>query len=594
MVFDKIIKQKIGKSNESRHFHTNTRIIKNMQRLKKILSRIDGRGYKEYKTLKGEYNFETFILIIDYVQGDPFAAPSRVRVKIPFDRTGYPEELFSGRVRRIAACDFILREVYRYFSNVSEKEGSGKSGSLSILKPSHLVLDQSAVVLDGKYIEVRFFVGLPAYGRRINAKGALKIFFDKIPGMVKTALIFKPEDYGTLRKHVFLKEDQVFLRNKLDEIGLVAFIANGSILPRESGVSEKPLKNAIPFNSPEELEVTLVLPHAGTIKGMGIKRGITLITGGGYHGKSTLLTSIMEGIYDHVMGDGREYVISVKNTHYLRAEDGRRVEKVNIKPFIDNLPMNVDTTSFSTENASGSTSQAANIQEAIEIGAKVLLLDEDTSATNFMTRDRRMQELINKDKEPITPFLDRARELYKTMGISTILIAGGIGDYLDIADTVIQMDTFEPVDVTEKARNIVKKFPSHRKNEGLMSPYIICDRAPYKNSVDPHKGKKEFKVDAPRNRIILLGYNEIDMTKVPELLTKEQTKTAGYMLLYLVRHGLINDKNTMKDLKRILEKISLSDLSPFNYPYGDFCEVRADEVMKALNRLRTLRVRQKR
>ncbi len=564
-----------------------------MHKLKSKLLKLDRRGYKEYKTLKGEYDFDGFRLMIDHVQGDPFAAPSRVRVRMPFENTRYPKEFFENSVRIIASCDYILRKSYKFLSSISSREGSGKSGIISILKPAHVILAQSAVVYDKRYIEVRFLVGLPAFGRRINAKGAMKIFFEKIPQFINRVLLFKENEYDRLKEHVYLKEDQVFLRNKIDEMGLVSFVANGSVLPRESGVSTKPLKNAIKFKSPEELQVEVHLPHRGIIEGMGIRKGVTLITGGGYHGKSTLLESILEGIYDHVIGDGREYVITVKEAHYVRAEDKRSIKNVDIRPFINNLPLDIDTSSFSTENASGSTSQAANIQEAVEAGARLLLLDEDTSATNFMTRDRRMQELIEKEKEPITPFLDRARELFKEKGISTVLIAGGIGDYLDIADTVIQMDIFEPKDVTKKASEIVSLYPSHRKDETSNTPYGVTDRIPVPESFDPHKGKREFKIDAPRKGIIMFGYNEIDLTRVPEILTREQTRTIGYIILYLLNNGEINGRKCIKYLKDQVDKINLADLSPFNYPLGDFCEVRAEEVIKAINRLRTLKIIQR-
>ncbi len=564
-----------------------------MQRLRRLIENINGKGYREYKKLRGSYNFNDFALHIDHVQGDPFAAPSRIRIEMKRHIAGYPEEFLKNEERRTATCDFILRKVYRHLARISDKMGSGKSGIMSILRPSHVVLKQSAVVFTTESLEIRFFVGLPAYGRKIAGREAKEIFFKKIPELVSRAILFKQSEFGYLKKHVELKEDQVFLRNKLKDLNLVSFIKDGSILPRETGVSNRPLKNAVLFKSPDALRVTINLPNAGTITGMGIREGITLITGGGYHGKSTLLRAILEGIYDHVIGDGREYVITIKRAHYIRAEDRRRIEKVNIKPFIDNLPQNIDTSVFSTDNASGSTSQAANIQEAIEMGAELLLIDEDTSATNFMTRDRRMQELISKDREPITPFIDRAREIYKNMGVSTILVVGGIGDYLDIADTCIQMDTFIPKDVTKKARKVVEMFPSHRKNETVKSPYVFTPRVPDPSSINPQKGKREFKIDAPRKGIITFGINEIDLSLIEEFLSREQTRSAGYAILYLLKNKIIDGRTTFSEIVNTIERLHPDSFSPYPYPMGELCEIRGEEVVKALNRLRTLRVYQK-
>jgi predicted ABC-class ATPase len=272
-------------------------------------------------------------------------------------------------------------------------------------------------MIDQNQVEARLEVGLPAAGRRILGREAKEIFFDALPQIISSSLFFNDIPEKTLIKHVEIVEDQHFLRGELKKRKLVAFIANGSILPRESGVSQRPMrKGAVPFVSPEKFQVEINLPHHGTVKGMGIPEGITLIVGGGFHGKSTLLQALQLGVYDHIAGDGREYVVTRQNAVKIKAENGRSIEKVNISPFINNLPRRQDTRAFSTENASGSTSQAANIMEALEIGTDLLLIDEDTSATNFMIRDGRMQQLVQKEKEPIIPFIDRVRALYEKKG----------------------------------------------------------------------------------------------------------------------------------------------------------------------------------
>ncbi|MBM6838315.1 ABC-ATPase domain-containing protein, partial [Clostridium saudiense] len=251
--------------------------------------------------------------------------------------------------------------------------------------------------------------------------------------------------------------------NNLNSKGLVAFVANNSILPRESGVSSKPLRDGKRFISPKELEIEFNTPNRGIIKGMGIPKGITLIVGGGYHGKSTLLRALELGVYNHIEGDGREFVITEDTAVKVRAEDGRAITNTDISLFINNLPNGKDTKSFNTENASGSTSQAANIVEGIESGANTLLIDEDTSATNFMIRDSIMQKLVAKEKEPITPYIDVAKSLYNRLAISTILVAGSCGDFFDIADLVIQMDNYEPFEVTDKAKALSRGIVDHNR-----------------------------------------------------------------------------------------------------------------------------------
>lgn len=305
-------------------------------------------------------------------------------------------------------------------------------------------------------------MGLPAYGRRISAKDAEEMFFKEIPDILNYTININEEE---AQSFVQIIEDTEYLRGKLEENNLCAFIADDALLPRISGISDKPLKKAVSFKSPSSLRVAFSLPGGKEITGMGIKKGVTLIVGGGFHGKSTLLSAIEQGIYNHIPEDGREYVVSSKSAVYICAENGRYIENVNIEPFVSSLPFGKDTIHFSTENASGSTSQAAAIIEAMEAESKLLLIDEDTSATNFMVRDARMQELVSKTKEPITPFIDQVKQLYTNFGISTILVMGGCGDYFDVADCVIHMDSYIPYDVTQKAQNIIHLLPTNRKNE---------------------------------------------------------------------------------------------------------------------------------
>ncbi|HEY8531514.1 MAG TPA: ABC-ATPase domain-containing protein, partial [Limnochorda sp.] len=393
--------------------------------LRRELARIDGRSYPAYKEIAGQYDFGRFTLIIDHVQGDPFASPSRMRIRRPCAVMGLPEWATSSPARRVATGDWIARRVAGYLAEFyrPSRRGSGKSGLIAIDAPGQEILARTAVLVTPEMVEVRFVAGLPAAGRRILGLEAIQLLCEQIPTMVeRTLTVGRVELVGrgpregqlwSLESHIQTVENQQALRAALAERGLVAFVADGSILPRESGVSDRPFRGprVVPFRAPDSLAVTLETPHAGPIRGLGIPRGVTLIVGGGYHGKSTLLRALSLGVYDHIQGDGRERVVTDPTAVKIRAEDGRRVEQVDISPFITNLPFQIDTRRFSTETASGSTSQAANIMESLELGAKVLLIDEDTSATNFMIRDRRMQALISKDREPITPFIDRVRSL---------------------------------------------------------------------------------------------------------------------------------------------------------------------------------------
>lgn len=569
--------------------------MKSKDYLGSTLKRIEGKSYKAYKDIQGSYDFKEFQLYIDYVQGDPFAAPSRMRVRVPQKRTQFPGSLFSSRVRRIALEDYLTREFGEAISRVAKRSrGSGKSGLIYIDTCGQEILERTSIVVTMEYVEARISMGLPAQGRRVLARDAADMIFKEIPLMVKESLLYENLDSKKISIHIERNEDQDFLRQELKKRELVCFVGNGSILPRKSGVIDLPMdqENAKAFISPGELEVEVDLPNFGRVKGMGIPSGITLIVGGGYHGKSTLLRAVERGVYNHIPGDGRERVVTLEDAVKIRAEDGRRVEKVNISPFINNLPFLTDTVSFSTEEASGSTSQAANIMESLEMGARLFLLDEDTSATNFMIRDVRMQSLVARDKEPITPFIDKVKFLKKDLNVSTIMVLGGSGDYFDVADRVIMMDQYQALEVTSRAREITRQYRTERQEEGGGEFGQIIHRVPLKKGLDPtRKGKAKISVRSLYS--LQFGRQEIDLSLVEQLVEVSQTRAIGDIMFFCGH--LIDGKKTLREVIEItLEQIEIQGLdllSPYRGQHpGEYALPRKYEIAAAFNRLRTFHI----
>jgi predicted ABC-class ATPase len=566
-----------------------------MEQLRHLLQRIDRKGYKAYKEITGTYRGDGFLLHIDHVQADPFAEPSRLRVEVLPRLIQAEPEWINTAWRRIACQEFLARRAAEELRKTGQRPtGHGNSGLIAIDRPGQEMLQRTAVVVEENRIEFRLSAGLPAAGRTVLGQEAIRLLCKTVPAIVKQALI--PLDRERLREYLELSDQQQAIRSYLREHGFVAFVANGSILPRESGVSDRPMRGpeVVPFRSPASLEIEIPLPHRSPIRGMGIPRGVTLIVGGGYHGKSTLLKAIERGVYNHIPGDGREYVITDDSACKIRAEDGRRVEAVDISPFITHLPFGKDTRRFSTEDASGSTSQAANIMEALEMGAKVLLIDEDTSATNFMIRDARMQRLVAKEKEPITPFVDKVRQLYEQLHVSTILVLGGSGDYFHAADTVIMLDEYRPADVTEKAREIAAQFDSGRIPEGGDRFGRIAPRIVLPGSLDASRGRKE-KAAARGLASIVFGTNEIDLSYVEQLVDPSQTRALARMLAYMA-DSLIDGKTSLAgmidQLYERIERQGLELISPYRGKHpGDLALPRKFELAAAVNRLRSLRMK---
>lgn len=562
------------------------------ERLSAELEAIDGKGYGAYKRIAGAYDFGDFVLHIDYVQGDPFASPSRLRAVFPPETTRMPDELLRPPIRRKATADFLNRRLWRRLAPASKPRGSGKSGSIRILKPGQQILERTSLQLDERgQIVARLTAGLPASGRRVLGRQAAEMLLAAIPEALRGVLTRASLDVDAARRHAELAEDSTALRDQLAERGLVAFVPTGAILPRRSGVDDRPLDaEAVAFQPPDSLQVTLDAPNRGAIAGMGIPRGVTLIVGGGYHGKSTLLRAIEHGIYDYIEGDGRELAVTEPGAVKIRAEDGRSVASVDISNFITDLPRGEDTAHFSTRNASGSTSQAAAIAEALDVGATCLLIDEDTSATNFMIRDARMQALVADDDEPITPFIDRARQLYEEMGVSTVMVVGGAGDYFDVADTVIGMRKYRPHDLTEQARAVAASLPTQRRHEGGAWS-ALRPRAPDPASIDARKGKKTVSIKVQSRTRVLFGSEELELGAVEQIVETAQARAIARAVSYLKARWLDGRRTVGESLDCLMDEIQREGLDVIDpRQAGDYAEFRIHELAAALGRLRTLRV----
>lgn len=566
--------------------------MKTSMELKQTLSQIDRKSYPAYKSLKGQYRFEGYMLSIDHVQGDPFASPSKVSLHVKGSLAGFPDGLYDDRHKRIALQDYLIRLLEKEIRDYSFKaKGSGKSGLIAISHCGQQILERTACGIDPGTgdIVVGIEIGFPANGRTINARELEKILFDFIPLTVKKTLYYKILNHQQIKATIELAEDQQTIREKLPQLGLAAFVANGAVLPRESGISDKPMKGAVSFRSPESMEVTIEVPHAGAVKGMGIKKGISLIVGGGYHGKSTLLRALELGVYNHRQGDGREFVITDDAAMKIRAEDGRSIKNTDISLFIQNLPNKKDTVSFETQDASGSTSQAANVVESIESGTSLLLIDEDTSATNFMIRDELMQRVVHPNEEPITPFIERVRELYEKLGVSSIIVAGSSGTYFHVADSIVQMDHYVPKDVTAYAKQEALKFPMVQV-ESRAFGLPTFDRIPLADRA--LKDDRRVKMKTMGRDIIQLNKKSIDLHSVEQVVDSEQTQTLGYMLLYALTE-ICGQGKTMKEIvDEVMRKVELNGISSItggNTYNATLAMPRRQEIFACFNRYREMK-----
>lgn len=548
---------------------------------------LDGAGYGAYKKLKGAYSESGLTVSIDRVQADPYASPSKVRLILPMKVASIPQHLVDDATGRVAVADFLARRI---------QADPNRPRNVHVGDIGQQVLERTHVLVTPDRVEARLLVGLPAKGRRILGRQAAHLLADDLPNLSDDCLRhdrFDPADVQALEDHVTLLRDQEALRAQLKSRKLVAFVGNGAILPRAAGDSDRPLaaNRATAFESPESLSQTFELPSGRTVTGMGIPEGLTVIVGGGYHGKSTLLRALERGIYPHISGDGREWVISRADVASVRAEDGRPITGDDISPFITNLPTGTDTSHFSTTNASGSTSQAANVVEAHAAGACALLIDEDTSATNFMIRDRLMQRLVPNDKEPITPFVQRVRSLYDATSVSTVLIAGGSGAYLRLADTVIAMDAYRPREVTARAHDIAREGEAPEEMEEAEDTgefrHATARRILARGTLSSRKPPKPRGVST-----ISVDRSDIDLSAVGQLVVPSQTAAIAAALAWLSKNA--DGQTPLVDLvarleQQITEK-GLAVLTPGRDHPGHLSRPRGAEILAAANRYRELKL----
>ncbi len=578
--------------------------MKQSEDLRRLLESIDRKSYPAYKSAQGAYQFGNFTLSIDHVQGDPFAAPSKVSITVAHQKAGYPVDFFDKLWKKTAFEDYLIRQFGKEIAQYNFKaKGSGKSGLIAISSPGPEILSRTACECSKTGITARFEVGFPANGRTINSGELIRILFDFLPRCVRNVFFYASRNPKEVKSVIDLAEDQQFIREELKRLHLTAFIANGAVLARESGVSSRPMKNGVPFASPESQKITLTLPHKGELSGMAVHEGITLIVGGGYHGKSTLLKALELGVYNHIAGDGREYVITDDTAMKLRAEDGRSINQVDISLFINDLPNKKNTKNFSTPDASGSTSQAAAVIESWESGSRVFLIDEDTSATNFMLRDELMQQIISRDKEPITPFIERARDLYEKAGISTIMVAGSSGAYFYIADTIIQMDCYRPVDITAATKEACKRFgedpTTHAPNFVLpergrrlhvekagSGAGNSFNRGGYRGG---HEREERIKTKVHGKDSLQVGKEQVDLRFVEQLIHNEQTAALAQMVRYCISNQLFA-RYSVEQIADLLwnqiQQKGLPSISDSSYAAMGLCLPRRQEIFACLNRYR--------
>ena len=578
-----------------------------MHSLHNLLASIADQPFHTIQKLRGSYHFSRFELSFIKMQGSPGANPASIAsIKIALQDSKIPEEFFKTAECKLAVADFLIRRfrhgIDRFAQQNRGKDGSGSFGTIAL---SQKMMGRDSVLFGDDAVDLRFIISLPAkrQGGVFDAEQAWIMFSQELTAIADATFFYRHYEEETrtlLRQFVDVQKIRAEIIQFMRQHGLVAFIADDAKLPRQSGVDDRPSMSEFvkAFHSPASLQTEIPLADGRSITGMGIKEGITCITGGGYHGKSTLMQAILAGVYAHIPGDGREYVVTREDAFFIRAEEGRSIRDVDISPFIDDLPNGLKTGCFSSDNASGSTSQAANIIEAIDSGSRLLLFDEDTCATNFLIRDELIKKILDAAQEPIKPLYSTVRSLWEKHHVSMIFVIGGLGYFLQKADTCLLMDNYRCDDITAKVRDRLGPIAE----EDMLTHDFAISRRLATDNFDPAYINQRLNKTIPKRikdlrnapRQLEYGMDLINLEAVAQIAEAPQILAIGYCLLAL-RTQLKQSGNKPETIRFWIDwlegeinKHGLAFLEP-DYP-GTLSKPRKYELAAAINRIRSLRI----
>ncbi len=563
--------------------------IQDQDILRRLLVSLDGRYISSYNELMGEFDFSDFILAIDFIPDDPSKQPARMRARIALETARFPRDVFNNRSREIGARDFLARAFAGAAAHILNPPAGKKGPRVYIDRPGPEILETSAVVVGNGFLEVRFSAELPVRRDKIQGEQAIDLLLNVLPKIIRSALHFKNVDGEGLADWIEANEDADAARAMLPDHGLVAFIADGSVMTGQA-LREQKLSGPVlvPFHAPEELAVTLDLPNNGKTRGMGIPKGLTLIAGAGGQGKTTLLRALELGVYNHVPGDGRELVVALGDAVGIRVEEGRRIENVDISTFYASYG-GVDAKHYSARQASIPVSQAANFMEALEIGTSLVIIDEDTSSPELMNHDARRQALVPPERETVGTFVDILPDVRDRFGISAILTASS-GDYLDVADTVILIEEFQARSGNEAARRVVETFPT-RRTPDLKNPPDRVDRTPLSHSLEPDKPSPQDRFRPSARGYVQYGGEFIDCTRVTQMVSVGQARAISRAIALV--HRFMDSSKSLRDaVGRVTERVDSIGLDTLSGRLmGDLSYFRAHELAAAINRMKRLKVK---
>ncbi len=528
--------------------------------LRKTLKNADGKPFAKYKGIQNVFSLEGFEISFDEVQNDR-SGHTYARVRVPLKAAGFPEDVYGTPSRKVAFRDLVARRFWesartRARSPIPKTDG----GEGYMPRPGQEILDRGCVAVTEYSLEARFSLDLPSTGGKVNASATEELVFGRIAGIVSDSMLFSAYKLSKMYNHVFTAENADFIRGNLGSRGLAAFVAEGSVLPRRED-DMAPMIDAVPFSCDAAASVEFEVPNGDPVRGWGVPEGFTALVGPSRHGKSVLADAVFAGVYNHIPGDGREYVVSVPDAVYVMAEEGRPVTSDDMSSFISPAP-GLDPSKFDSARASSPASEFAAVAEAMELGSSLVVVDEGYSNPSVIRKG-----YLSEDSAYIS--LSEAGGAMGRAGTSMLMVTGD-ESAVRHADSVFLVKDFKvsPVKVEMVLEECVVKAPE--------------PRCPVSKNMSFEKGRKDLSVSAPSVRAVEIGSLRIEVPTAA-FFDMSQTRAAADAVLAM-KDGMDGSKTLAELCSEAVESLKASDSEDGNVSCAYHAYPRPIDVAAVVNR----------
>jgi predicted ABC-class ATPase len=560
-----------------------------------LLKELDGQPIESYQQIVGDYDFTRYVIKCHPFRVKDAEILPLFSIRVPQTIAEIPSVLIESPIRRTALEDYLLRAFSAEVDKLASFDMTGLAKrNIVVTSPEQKILPRNTILVTGEYVELRVAIQLPLQQTLVDGVVTYavdgvrmqEILFDELMESVVNSLLYCNMDAEDVELFVQSMDNADRLRQHLNASGQVAFLAEGSLLDRAELSDLPDYEHAVPLGLADGLGEPVDTPYAGTVNGLVVPSGLTVILGEADGGRIELMDALAQGIYNHVNGDGREHCVTVPDAVEIISEPGRSVQNVDLSAFYRE---DVSKQHFSSDWADSFDSQAASLMEALEAGSRVLLIDEQTSCPTFLGTDSRLDEVLGEPSH--ISLAARARQMVDELGIS-IVIAGSnlVAEYIPVADTVLQVSQSVVSDVTAVTKEL-DVSPAAVAPSIQLSSLLSRLRWIMPSSIDPSIGHEDVFVKVDEDGLMQFGRIIMDAEDISQLVSLDQLRAIGLTFYYL-KLRYVDEGYSLREILDLVDRdISNEGLNALARDFcGNLARPRRYEVAAMLNRLPTFRV----